>query len=93
MNTALHFGLEVLVVGVIIAIIGLVCSVLLMYAFVDDFSLSEYHFWRQVMLSYFLTGCLAHVLFQITGVNAWYITHGVSAKSKKFCLCTKVLPD
>ena len=74
--------LEIFVVGLITAIIGLICSTLLMYLFVEDFSLGEYHFWWQVMLSYFITGCVVHIICQVTGINEWYCRNGAACKDK-----------
>ena len=71
---------EILAVGVATAIIGFLVSTLLMYVFVKDFSTKKYHFWWQVILSYFITGCLVHVLCQITGINKWYCKNGVACK-------------
>ena len=71
---------ETVVVGVVTAIIGFVCSTALMYVFVKQFSIKKYHFWWQVLLSYFLTGCLIHIIFQITGINKWYCEHGAAAQ-------------
>jgi O-antigen/teichoic acid export membrane protein len=76
----MNFLYEILAVGVATAIIGFVISTLLMYVFVKDFSTKKYHFWWQVILSYFITGCLVHVLCQITGINKWYCKNGVACK-------------
>jgi O-antigen/teichoic acid export membrane protein len=76
----MNFLYEILAVGVATAIIGFLVSTLLMYVFVKDFSTKKYHFWWQVILSYFITGCLVHVLCQITGINKWYCKNGVACK-------------
>jgi hypothetical protein len=74
----MQFLLEVLSVGVLTAIIGFICSTALMYAFTDNFSFEKYHFWWQVLLSYFLTGCLIHIICQVSGINKWYCENGVA---------------
>jgi multisubunit Na+/H+ antiporter MnhE subunit len=76
----MNFVYEILAVGLSTAIIGFIISTMLMYVFVKDFSKKSYHFWWQVMLSYFITGCLVHILCQVTGVNKWYCKNGVACK-------------
>jgi O-antigen/teichoic acid export membrane protein len=76
----MNFVYEILAVGVSTAIIGFIISTMLMYVFVKDFSNKKYNFWWQVMLSYFITGCLVHILCQVTGVNKWYCKNGVACK-------------
>lgn len=78
MHKDLQLLLEILSVGALTAIIGFICSTSLMYAFSDNFSIKKYHFWWQVLLSYFLTGCLIHFICQVTGINRWYCENGVA---------------
>jgi ABC-type antimicrobial peptide transport system permease subunit len=71
---------EALVVGLVSAIVGLIVSTLLMYAFSKDFSLKKYDFWPQVALSYFITGIVLHLGFEWVGANKWYCKHGNACK-------------
>lgn len=77
----MNFMLEILAVGIVTAIVGFLTSTVMMFVFVKHFKLKKYHFWWQVVLSYFITGCLVHILCQAVGVNAWYCKHGVACKN------------
>lgn len=66
---------EVIFVGIITAIFGFLISTGLMF-FNKDFKLAEYHFWPQVMLGYFITGMIIHILFEMLGFNKWYCKNG-----------------
>ena len=72
--------IEVVVVGVATAIIGFIVSTIMMVIFSKEFRPEKYHFWWQVILSYFITGCLIHILCEISGTNKWYCTNGVACK-------------
>ena len=76
----MSFVYEILAVGVGTAIIGFIISTFLMYIFSKKFSMKKYHFWWQVVISYFLTGCLVHIICEYSGVNRWYCKHGSACK-------------
>jgi H+/Cl- antiporter ClcA len=67
--------LESLVVGILTAVVGLVIATSLMF-FEKDFKLSDYHFWPRVMLGYFLTGFIIHLICEWTKINKWYCKNG-----------------
>ncbi len=67
--------IEALVVGLVTAIVGLVIATSLMFT-EKDFSLKSYTFWPRVMLGYFLTGFVLHLLFESIGANKWYCRNG-----------------
>lgn len=69
---------EALVVGLITGIVGLIISTAFMLPS-KDFSLN-YHFWTQVLVSFFLTGFLIHLICEATGINKWYCKHGNACK-------------
>ena len=73
---------EVLFVGIITAVAGLFISTLFMLLTDKNFSLKKYHFWYSVMLSYFITGMVLHIMFEFAGFNKWYCKHG-NACSKR----------
>jgi hypothetical protein len=77
----MNFLLEALIVGLVTAVVGFIISTSLMYARNSDFSLEKYHFWPWVLLGYFLTGVIIHILFEITGGNSWYCKHGSACSS------------
>jgi len=77
----MYFAREVVAVGLATAIIGFIVSTAMMYIFAKKFNMSKYHFWWQVVLSYFITGCLIHLCCEYFGVNAWYCTNGVACKN------------
>ena len=64
--------IEALVVGFFVSVFGLIISTLIMYLSDKDFSITNYPFWKYVVLSYFVTGFLFHILCEITGINKWY---------------------
>jgi hypothetical protein len=68
--------MEVLYVGIAAAIVGIIISTALMYVSKKDFSLKEYSFWPQIALSFFLTGALLHLIFEVAGLNKYYCKHG-----------------
>jgi hypothetical protein len=72
---------EILTVGITTSIIGIIISTILMLPS-KNFSWKTYTFWPQIMLSYFLTGCIIHILFEISGGNKWYCKNG-NACSKR----------
>lgn len=67
--------LEAFVVGIISVVIGMVIATSLMF-FEKDFKLSEYHFWPRVMLGYFITGVVIHLICELTNINKWYCKNG-----------------
>ena len=73
---------EAFFVGVAIAIIGFIISFLLMYTD-KNFSVKKYTFWRSVLLSYFVTGFIGHLLFEYVGLNSYYCRNGIACKSHK----------
>lgn len=74
----MNFVYEILAVGILTAILGFVISTILMYIFSNKFSIKKYNFWWQVMISYFITGCLIHIICEYSGVNKWYCRNGVA---------------
>lgn len=70
--------IEVLMVGLATAVVGFCVSTVFMYIFANNFSFKKYHFWWQVFLSYFITGCLIHLICEATGVNKWYCKNGAA---------------
>ncbi len=67
--------IEALSVGLLTAIIGFIISTLFMLSS-PSFSWKTYSFWPQVLLSYFLTGFLIHLLCEFLGINKWYCSNG-----------------
>lgn len=70
---------EALFVGIVSGIFGLIISTIFML-FSKDFSWKKYHFWPQVLLSFFVTGFILHLVFEIAGANKWYCKHGNACK-------------
>lgn len=68
--------IEAIVVGILLAVIGFVISLIIMYITSKDFSLKKYKFWKSVVLSYFLTGFIGHYIFEYTKLNKYYCIHG-----------------
>lgn len=73
------FLVEALVVGLVAGVVGLIVSTLFMLPS-KDFSWKKYHFWPQVALSFFVTGFILHVGFELAGANKWYCKHGNACK-------------
>ena len=70
--------LEAIFVGIAIAIIGFIISLLVMYVDDSKFTIKKYTFWKSVLLSYFLTGMVGHLFFQYVGLNSYYCKYGVA---------------
>lgn len=71
--------LEALVVGLVTGITGLIISTLFMLP-TKDFSFKKYHFWPQVLASFFLTGFLIHIGFEFFGLNDIYCKNKIVNK-------------
>jgi uncharacterized integral membrane protein len=63
--------LEILIVGILTAIVGLIIS----YIMMGEKS-NEFKHWNQVGLSYFITGALIHIICEFTKINKWYCSNG-----------------
>lgn len=71
----MHLIIESLLVGLGVAIFGFIISTLMMYTD-KNFSFKKYHFWWQIILSYFVTGFLFHLIAELLKINKWYCKHG-----------------
>jgi hypothetical protein len=72
--------LEALIVGIFTAILGFIISTVMMVLKVKDFSLEKYHYWHFILLSYFITGFLFHIICECIRINKWYCTNGNACK-------------
>lgn len=81
MSSITNLFVEALVVGVITAVAGFIISTLFMLTS-EEFSWKKYHFWPQVLLSYFITGMVLHLGFEFFGANKWYCRHGTACKQE-----------
>ena len=68
----MHFLLEALIVGLMLTVLGGIISYIMMGKDAKDFQ-----HWNRVLLTYFLSGAILHILCEVTGLNAKY------CKSKK----------
>jgi RsiW-degrading membrane proteinase PrsW (M82 family) len=71
---------EAIIVGIVTAVVGFVIATGMMYIGVEKFSFKKYHFWKRVLLGYFLTGVVIHLLFEALGANKWYCKNGNACK-------------
>ena len=71
MSSATRFLTEIIVVGLMTTIVGLLISYALMGKERDNFK-----HWTSVMVGYFATGCLVHMICELTQINKWYCTNG-----------------
>uniref|UniRef100_A0A6C0CYN1 Uncharacterized protein n=1 Tax=viral metagenome TaxID=1070528 RepID=A0A6C0CYN1_9ZZZZ len=62
--------LEALSVGILTAIIGFIINIILV-----DKNYS-YNYWYKVLIAYFITGMIIHLLLEYTGGNKWYCKYG-----------------
>jgi hypothetical protein len=72
----MNIWLEALIVGIFLGVVGFLVSLVIMYATEPNFKWEKYHFWKEVVFSYILTGIIAHLLFEYFGINAWYCRYG-----------------
>jgi hypothetical protein len=72
--------LEGLIVGICTAILGFIISTLIMFFSIKDFSREKYHYWYFILLSYFITGFLFHIICEGFRINTWYCTNGNACK-------------
>lgn len=73
------FLLEVIVVAIASGIVGSLISLGFMYM-EPTFSFKNYSFYPQVFMSFFITGAILHILFEVSGANRWYCTNGYACK-------------
>ena len=77
---------EAVVVGFVLVIVGLMVGALLHLTIPSAIDPQHQAFcegWNKyhvMELSLFLTGVFAHLLFEATGVNKWYCSHGVACR-------------
>lgn len=77
----MNLVLEILAVGILTGGVGLIVSTVLMFLLIENFTIKKYHFWWQVFLGYFITGCLIHIICEIFLVNKWYCKNGFACTS------------
>ena len=70
-----QFLTEILFVGILTTIIGLIISYIMMGQ-----KSKEFKHWDQVGLSYFITGALIHIICEYTKINKWYCRNGNACK-------------
>lgn len=70
--------IEAIVVGLAVVVVGTLVSYLLGNAFKVDLPpvCNDWNKNYVMEISLFLTGLLAHLLFEFTGLNAWYCRYG-----------------
>ena len=71
MYNYLKFSIEIVIVGIMTMVIGLIISYITMGEKAHNF-----HHWNRVALSFFLTGLIIHLLCELTKLNAWYCKYG-----------------
>ena len=74
------FLCELIVIGIVVGIIGTIISTIIMYMTDKNFSLKKYTFWPSIFFSFFFTGVITHVLFEVLGLNKWYCKYGNACK-------------
>lgn len=72
---------EILSVGVILTIVGTIISFIIMYYKSPSETLKFKH-WQSVMLGYFVSGMLVHIICEYSGINKLYCNYGVACIKK-----------
>jgi len=78
----IQFSLEVLFVGFLVSLIGIVISYLVMrYKSADE--ANNFEHWKSVAVSFFISGALVHIICEYTGLNHWYCKYGAACLKNK----------
>lgn len=72
MNLKLKLGIEMLFIGVGLAIIGLLVGYVMNYIQHGTFEWWPKHVWG-MLIGTAISGALFHFLFEVTGLNQWYV--------------------
>jgi xanthine/uracil permease len=79
--------LEAIVVGIVITVIGYLVSLVIQLVMdrmgVKRSKNTDWNKYHVMEIALFLTGFIAHLLFEIVGLNKWYCTSGHSCLKKK----------
>lgn len=66
---------EALFLGLITVVVGLLISYCTMYV-VNPETVKDFDHWKSVIISFFITGFLIHLLCEYSGINKWYCKYG-----------------
>lgn len=72
---------EILFVGMLTMIIGLIISYITMYIG-SPIQTKQFDHWGSVAFSFVVTGMLIHIICEYTGINKYYCVHGVACRTK-----------
>jgi len=74
----MHFLTEAVIMGIMVAIIGNLTPIFIGKRFSVDLPdiCNTWNKYYVMEISLFMTGFIAHVLFELSGVNGWYCKHG-----------------
>lgn len=75
MPTPGRVAVEMVVVGLCVAILGLLISIPWMR--IQGGEWPSWQVWLSAALSLFFTGALLHFIYQVTGLNQWYVNNYV----------------
>jgi hypothetical protein len=71
---------ELIAVGVVTVVLGLAITWIVMKLTKNEKPPGKDH-WGYCALIFFLTGTVAHFVFEVAGWNKWYCKHGNACKS------------
>jgi nucleoside recognition membrane protein YjiH len=73
---------EALYVAIIVSVFGTIVTYF-MLLWENSSKIHSSDHWKNIIISFFITGFLVHLTAEYTGVNQWYCNHGYACQAKR----------